>query len=61
MMSSKQVAANVKVLQTVKAHTSDVTCLEFWSNQLFTGSGLVSQCDAIVIVIWATCNGYQLQ
>lgn len=41
MMSSKQVAKNVKVLQTVRAHASDVTCLEFWSNQLFTGSGWV--------------------
>lgn len=41
-MNSKMVAKNVKVLQVVKAHSNDVTCVEFWSNQLFTGSGFVS-------------------
>lgn len=56
MQSSKQMAANVKVLQTIKAHSSDVTCLEFWSNQLFTGSGLVSQFNAIIS---ATRCGYR--
>lgn len=37
---SRQIVSNVKVLQIIKAHSSDVTCVEFWgSNLLFTGSG----------------------
>lgn len=31
---SKQIAKFVKVLQEIKAHTRDVTCVEFWGNNL---------------------------
>lgn len=33
------ITSHVKVLQTIKAHTSDINCIEFWGNHLlFTGS-----------------------
>lgn len=31
---SRLIAKNVKVLQEIKAHTRDVTCVEFWGNNL---------------------------
>lgn len=40
---SKLIAKNVSVLQELKVHTKDVTCLEFWGNVLLvTGSRFVN-------------------
>lgn len=59
-MASKLLAKNVKVLQTIRAHTSDVTCVEFWSNQLFTGSryGNITSFFFTVVLALGACTWY---
>lgn len=39
---SKLVAKHVKVLQEIKAHSRDVTCVEFWGNNLLVSGSRYS-------------------
>lgn len=55
---SKFFGKNVNALQTLNAHTKDVTCLEFWGNALLvTGSRYI---DFFVCLIGDVSNSESL-